>query len=69
MPTVIAVVEHTSKTAFYVFGGLFAAWAVALGAVGLKRPEFPGGDRGARLVMLVSALLMVGAISSAIATG
>jgi hypothetical protein len=69
MPTVIAVVQHTFKGAFYAFGGLFAVWAVALGAVGLKRPEFPFGDRGARLVMLVSALLMVGAITSAIASG
>jgi hypothetical protein len=35
MPTIFAVVEHTSKTAFYVAGGLLAAWAVLIGVIGV----------------------------------
>ncbi|HMI69075.1 MAG TPA: hypothetical protein VK510_03705 [Solirubrobacteraceae bacterium] len=30
-----------SKTAFYICGGLFAAWAVVLGFVGLRSPTTP----------------------------
>jgi len=31
-----------SKTAFYLCGGLLAAWAVVLGVIGLRSPDFPG---------------------------
>ena len=30
-----------SKTAFFVCGGLLAAWAVVLGFLGLRRPTNP----------------------------
>ena len=59
--------EH-SKTAFYVCGGLFAAWAVVLGLVGLRSPDFPSGSTGQRAVMGVSAILMVGAMATAVIT-
>ena len=35
-----------SKTAFYVLGGVLAVWAVVLGFIGLRSPEFPGSERG-----------------------
>jgi hypothetical protein len=57
-----------SKTAFYICGGLFAVWAVVLGFVGLSSPDFPGGESRARAVMLVSGVLMIGAMATAVIT-
>ena len=57
-----------SKTAFYICGGLFAAWAVVLGFVGLRSPEFPGSGVRARAVMGISAVLMVAAMATAVIT-
>jgi hypothetical protein len=57
-----------SKTAFYICGGLFAAWAVVLGFIGLRSPEFPGSGAVSRAVMGVSAILMVGAMATAVIT-
>ena len=57
-----------SKTAFYICGAIFAAWAVVLGLVGLRSPEFPGGSTGARAVMGVSVILMVAAMATAVIT-
>ena len=57
-----------SKTAFYACGGVLAAWAVALGFVGLRSPEFPGGERGQRGVIVVSAVLVVAAMATAVIT-
>ena len=56
-----------SKTPFYLLGGLLAAWAVLLSAIGLTRPEFPGSG-AARAVYAISALLVIGAAGSAITT-
>jgi hypothetical protein len=64
----LAVVEHTTKTAFYVAGGVLAAWAVLVGAIGVTRPAFPNGAGGARLVMLVSFVLAAAAMATAVAT-
>ena len=58
-----------SKTAFYVAGGVLAAWAVILSAIGLSRPEFPGSDGAARGVMAISAILVIAAAAAAVATG
>jgi hypothetical protein len=73
MLTLFAVaVEHSSdegsKTAFYVAAGAFAAWAVLLGTFGVMRPAFPRGDGAARAVMLVSVVLMLGAMATAVIT-
>jgi hypothetical protein len=57
-----------SKTAFYICGGIFAAWAVVLGVVGLRSAEFPGSATRARAVMGVSAVLMVAAMATAVIT-
>ncbi len=66
------VVEHSSdegsKTAFYVAAGAFACWAVLLGAFGVMRETFPSSGSAARLVMLVSGLLMVATMATAIIT-
>jgi hypothetical protein len=68
MPTILAVVEHTSKAAFYVAGGVLAAWAILVGAIGVTRPAFPHGERGGRVVMAVTFLLVVAAMATAVAT-
>jgi plastocyanin len=57
-----------SKTPFYVAGGLLAGWAVFLGAFGLMHPDFPGSAAVARLVMLTSAVLVAGAVTTAVTT-
>jgi hypothetical protein len=59
---------ETSKTAFYICGGVLAAWAVVLGLVGLRSPDFPRRESGARAVMLVTGVLMVGAMATAVIT-
>ncbi len=58
-----------SKVPFYVAGGLLAAWAVLIGVLGVRRPTFPGGERGARVVMALSALLVAAAMVTAVITG
>jgi hypothetical protein len=60
--------EESSKALFYIAGGLLAIWAVALGAYGLSRPDFPS-DGAARGIMGVSALLVLAAIAASIVTG
>lgn len=60
--------DHGSKTAFYVAAGIFAGWAVLIGAFGVMRPAFPRGDGGTRAVALVSVVLMLGVMATAIIT-
>lgn len=60
--------ESVSKVPFYVAGGLLAGWAVLIGVLGIKRPSFPGGQRGGRVVMALSALLVAAAMATAVIT-
>ncbi|MBV9816894.1 MAG: hypothetical protein JOZ07_00930 [Solirubrobacterales bacterium] len=62
------VAAEASKVPFYVCGGLLAAWAVVLAGMGLRRPSFPGGLGGQRLVVAISAVLVAITIGTAIAT-
>jgi hypothetical protein len=57
-----------SKTAFYILGGVLAVWAVVISAVGITQPEFPGKPAQARAVMAFTALLVIAATASAVAT-
>lgn len=59
---------ETSKTAFYVGGGLLATWAVVLSLIGLSRPEFPRSEGAARGVYGISALLVAATAATAILT-
>jgi hypothetical protein len=54
--------------AFHVFGGLFAAWAVIVSFVGITREDFPSSTGAARAVGVISLLLAIATISSAIIT-
>lgn len=61
--------EESSKTAFYVLGGLLVAWALLVSAVGIKRHEtFPPSRAAARAVMAISVLLVLAAMASAVLT-
>jgi hypothetical protein len=61
--------SEPSKTAWYIAGSALAVYAVVLSAIGLSRPSFPYGERGARAVMLVSLVFVGVAIAMAIVTG
>jgi hypothetical protein len=60
--------EEPSKTPFYILGALAAVWAIVLFAVGMRSPAFPGSPAAQRGVIAVSALLVLGAMASAVLT-
>lgn len=53
---------------FYVLGGALAVWAVVLTALGLSSARFPGNRGGERIVIAISAVLVVLAIGAATTT-
>jgi hypothetical protein len=58
-----------SHTAFYICGGLLAIWAVVVSFVGMRQHEnWPPNATVQRGVMAVSALLVVAAMATAVAT-
>jgi hypothetical protein len=57
-----------SKTAFYICGGLLAAWAVVVALLGLSRVDFPGNRGAERGVTAISAVLVVAAMATAVIT-
>lgn len=61
--------EESSKTPFYIGGGLLAAWAVLVSAIGLSRPDFPRTEGTARAIYGVSILLVIGAVATSLSTG
>ena len=54
--------------AFHVCGALFAIWALVISFMGISRENFPSTDSAARAVGLVSVVLCIAAISTAIYT-
>ncbi|MEA2425074.1 MAG: hypothetical protein QOH13_1484 [Thermoleophilaceae bacterium] len=55
---------------FWIFGSLLALWAIFLAfALGMRSEGFPRSDGQAKTVMLVSAVLTLAAITSAIIGG
>ena len=61
--------HESSKTVFYICGGLLAAWAVLVSFAGIRAHEtFPSSRRAARGVMAISALLVLAAMASAVLT-
>jgi plastocyanin len=64
----LAAAGEPSKTPFYIAGGVLVAWAVLVAFLGLSRPDFPGTAGGARAVMAISVILVLGATSMAVAT-
>ncbi|MEO6857567.1 MAG: hypothetical protein ABI323_03140 [Solirubrobacteraceae bacterium] len=68
MLSLIFAAAEPSKVPFYIAGSVLAIWAVALAGLGLTHPAFPGGQRGARGVITISAVLIVITILAAIFT-
>ena len=54
---------------FHVLGGLLALWAVLVSFLGITRENFPASKPAERAVALISAVLVAGAIGSAVVTG
>ncbi len=62
--------EETSKTFFYVMGGVLAAFAVVVSAIGIRSHEtFPPSQGAARGIMALGAILVVLTLAAAVVTG
>jgi plastocyanin len=58
-----------SRTPFYIAGGVLVAWALILAlALGLRHPAFPGNLLGERVVIAISVVLVLAAMSAAVVT-
>jgi plastocyanin len=58
-----------SRTPFYIAGGVLVAWALILAlALGLRHPAFPGNLLGERVVITISVVLVLAAMSAAVVT-
>jgi plastocyanin len=57
-----------SKGPFYAVGAALAVWAVLVATFGVTHPEFPRSEGRARLVMLTTALLVAGTVTTAVLT-
>ena len=58
-----------SRTPFYIAGGVLVAWALILAlALGLRHPAFPGNLTGERVVIAISVVLVLAAMSAAVVT-
>lgn len=58
-----------SKVPFYIAGGALVVWAVVLSmALGMRKPDFPGSARGERMVIAITAVLVLAAASMAVVT-
>ena len=51
---------------FYVAGGALAVWALIVSFLGIVREDFPSTRGAARLVGVISILLVIAAIGTAI---
>jgi hypothetical protein len=60
--------EESSKTAFYIFGGLLAVWAVVLSAIGMSRATFPATAGAKRGVIGLTAAFVAAAMATAVIT-
>jgi uncharacterized membrane protein (DUF485 family) len=61
-----AVEHERSEVPFFICGGSLAAYAVLISVFGFRKPDFPATAVAARGVMMVGALLVAAAISTAI---
>jgi hypothetical protein len=51
---------------FYVAGGVLAAWALIVTAIGVRKEDFPSTPGATRLVGAISVILVFAAIGLAI---
>ncbi len=58
--------HHKSETPFFIGGGVLALFAILISVFGFTRPDFPSSVGAQRLVIGVSTVLVLGAMSSAV---
>ena len=62
--------EETSKTLFYVAGGILVLFALGISVIGIRGHEtFPASKSAARGVMVLAAVLVAVTMASAVITG
>jgi hypothetical protein len=57
-----------SKTPFYLLGGLLTAWAIVLAGIGMTQATFPATTGAKRGVIALTAVLVAGAMVTAVST-
>lgn len=58
-----------SKVPFYIAGGLLVVWALVVSVgLGMRSADFPGSLNGQRIVSAITAVLVLGAVSTAVIT-
>ena len=62
------IAAETSKTPFYIAGGVLAGLAVVLSMIGLRSPDFPTSTGILRIVAVLSIAFAVAAMASAVAS-
>jgi hypothetical protein len=68
--TIAQAEEESSKAAFYIAGGVLAAFAVVVSAIGIRGHEtFPPSRGAARAVMGLAVLLVAATMAAAVLTG
>lgn len=63
-----AVFHDRSKTPFFIAAGVLVGWAILVSAAGIRSVHFPTSAIQGRLVMAVSAVLVVFAVTMAVVT-
>jgi len=59
---------ESSKVPFYVAGLILASWAVVVAFIGIRNPDFPGESVLGRAAMALSIVLVLAAMTAAVAT-
>ena len=58
-----------SRVPFYIAGGVLVAWALIVSMVlGMRQPDFPGSKQGERIVIGVTAVIVLATVSAAVLT-
>jgi uncharacterized cupredoxin-like copper-binding protein len=58
-----------SKVPFFIAGGVLVVWAMTLSlGLGLRKPDFPGSLAGQRIVVAITAVLVLAAVTTAVLT-
>ena len=63
-----AAEEDENLVPFYIIGGVAAAWAILLFAVGMRSATFPSSAGAQLATMAVSVLVVAGAMAAAVLT-
>ena len=58
--------EESDPVAFYILGGVAAAWAIVLFLIGMSRPKFPGSAAAQGVATLISSHAVAAAMASAV---